>query len=128
VDPASLDHLAEQQALLGDRHRPRDRDHPIAGLIPHHRLEDVGRLAEPAPPEGGLPHGAQQPIDAGRRHRIEGRQRFQAILMPAPIAAFVSGSRHAGILLLSCSSAGEVAGIHQKLHARPSIAQAAPEC
>ncbi len=94
VYPAAVDHLAEHQPLLGDRHRARDRDDAEAALVADHRLEHVGGLAEAAPAEGRLAHGANQGVHAVGSLRVERRQRRQPVLVAVPVLALVTGVRH----------------------------------
>src|SRR5262249_53178507 len=68
----------------------RDREHAIARLVAHHRLEHVGRLAEPAPPERGVAHRAHECVDAVDLREIERRERIEAVVVAASVALVVA--------------------------------------
>jgi hypothetical protein len=70
------------QALLRDRHRPRERHHAHALGIADHRLEDVGRLAERPSSEGGARHAPDQVVDGADRRQVQGGEGLQTVLVP----------------------------------------------
>ena len=80
LHPAPLDHLAEDEPLLGDRHGAGDRDHPEAVRVSHHRFERVGGFPQSAPAERGVRHRGNQRVDAVESPYVEGHERFEAIV------------------------------------------------
>ncbi len=102
VHPAPVDHLAQHQPLLGDRHRARHRDHAEAVRVVHHGLEDVGRLAEAPAAERGVRHRADQRIDAVEGRHVERRQGFEAIVVAGSVAVLVALVGHLFLCSLPC--------------------------
>jgi hypothetical protein len=84
LHPAAIDHLAQQQALLGDRHRPRNRDDAKTIRVAHHRLQNVGGLSQAPATEGRLAHGADEGVHAIGLAGIEGGKRFQPVFVSGP--------------------------------------------
>ena len=79
VEQALIDHLGDEQALLGDRHGAGegadDEALPVAG----HLLQDVRGFAERSAAEGGLRHRGQQ-IGAGPRlAHVDWFERLQVV-------------------------------------------------
>ena len=79
VHDAAVDQLGNYESLLGDRHRPGKGHHDEAVLIPRHRLEHVGSLAELAAGEGRLRHRTDQAVNGMDLAKVERLQRDQAV-------------------------------------------------
>jgi hypothetical protein len=92
--PAAIDHLAQQQALLGNRHRPRDRDDAKALRVAHHLLEDVGGLSQAPTAERRLAHGADEGVHAVGLAGIERRKRIQPVFVARAVETLVACFGH----------------------------------
>ncbi len=82
LQPAPVDHLADEQAHLGHAHGPGEGAHHGAVGVPQHGLQDVGRLPQTAAAEGGPPHGPEELIEILNGVKVQGRQGRQAVLGP----------------------------------------------
>jgi hypothetical protein len=85
-----VDHLAQNWTLLGDRHRPRNRDDAKAIPVADHGFERVGRFSEASPPEGGIGHAAHQIVDRRVLGDVEGGQWFEAVVVSFAVIRFIS--------------------------------------
>ncbi len=91
LEPAAIDHLADEQAHLGDAHGPgKGADHGAVGVA-QHGLQHVGGLAQVPAAEGGLPHGPQQLVEILNLIEVQGLQRRQAVFGPV-VKVFVFAS------------------------------------
>ena len=79
VEQALVDHLGDQQALLGDGHCAGKCADDEALLVAGHLAQDVGRFAQGPAAERGLGHGGEQlGAGAGSAH-VDGLQRLELV-------------------------------------------------
>jgi hypothetical protein len=86
VDHAGVDHLADDLAHLGDRHRPRERQDDLASGVLDHGHRHVERLAKAPAAEGSARHAAEEGGERGRLVEVEALEGDQAV--PPPVVEF----------------------------------------
>ncbi len=98
LHPAAVDHLADHETLLCDRHRSRDGEHAKAVAVAHHGFEHVGGFAEVATAERRRGHAAHQRVHRSGRRDVERAQRFEPVVGAAVQVAKLGVRRHASPL------------------------------
>ena len=108
-------------ALLGDRHRARDRDDPEAVGIPDHCFEGVGGLAEAPAAEGGARHAPDEGVDAVRGAEVEGLERLETVVVSRSVPRFVADLRHEQLLRGRGERASTVAKDRRRIVREPAL-------